>query len=104
MAAIAAGEHHSLALRADGTVVGWGGNLVEPIVPPDDATNVVAIAAGAYHSLALRADGTVVGWGRETCGEVTVPASATNVVAITARCLSQSRVARRRNDGRLGIE
>ena len=51
--AVAAGDYHSLALRADGTVIAWG--------PREDATavpvglsNVVAIAAGGSHSLALQ--------------------------------------------------
>ena len=63
MVAIAAGAYHSLALKADGTVVGWGENGYGQTTIPAGATNVVAIAAGDYHSLALKADGTVVGWG-----------------------------------------
>src|SRR5688572_6847253 len=61
--ALAAGLH-SLALRADGTVVGWGhqedSNDLD--VPPG-LSNVIAVAAGYSHSLALRADGTVLAWG-----------------------------------------
>jgi phage gp45-like len=102
--AIAAGGFHSLALKADGTVVGWGAgtfvadpedftNYGQALIPPS-ATNVVAIAAGGFHSLALRADGTVVGWGAGTFvadpedftnyGQALIPPSATNVVAIAA--------------------
>jgi hypothetical protein len=46
--AIAAGHYFSLALRADGTVLAWGGlNLEgELISPPTDLTDVIAIAAG----------------------------------------------------------
>jgi alpha-tubulin suppressor-like RCC1 family protein len=61
--AIAAGERHSIALRADGTVVGWGNNDYGQTNRPPEATNVVAIAAGYNHNVALRADGTIVSWG-----------------------------------------
>jgi alpha-tubulin suppressor-like RCC1 family protein len=80
--AIAAGYSHSLALRADGTVVAWGDNFFGQTNRPPEAINVVAIAAGYNHNLALRADGTVVGWGRGSQGQTTIPAEATNVVAI----------------------
>jgi hypothetical protein len=82
--AIAAGNDHSLALRADGTVVGWGYNGQGQTTIPASATNVVAIAAEYAHSLALRVDGTVVGWGDNFQGQSTIPASASNVVAIAA--------------------
>ncbi len=65
--ALAAGPTHSLALRADGTLVGWGRiydvfwkTYVDFPALPAGATGVVAIAAGPRHRLALRADGTVV--------------------------------------------
>jgi alpha-tubulin suppressor-like RCC1 family protein len=66
---VAAGRYHSLALRADGTVTGWGSTNVVA----DGMSNVVSIAAGAFHSLALLADGTVVAWGNNTYGQITVP-------------------------------
>src|SRR5439155_5660613 len=57
---------HSLALRSNGTVVGWGDNYVcnSPVFAgqasiPLGLTNVVAIAAGDYHSLALTT-GTII--------------------------------------------
>src|ERR1041385_6077661 len=61
--AIAEGGGHSLALRQDGTVIGWGDNSIGQATPPTNLIGVVAIAAGGYHSLALKRDGTVVGWG-----------------------------------------
>jgi len=90
--AIAAGGMHSLALRADGTILGWGDDWYGQSTPPPSLTNVVAIAAGELYSLALRADGTVVGWGAGTTnsgswpdfGQASIPAAATNVVAIAA--------------------
>ncbi|MGH7973646.1 MAG: hypothetical protein ACREIC_33430, partial [Limisphaerales bacterium] len=96
---VAGGDYHSLALRADGTVVGWGasGRLggyynYGQTAPPPDATNVIQVAAGGYHSLALREDGTVVAWGAGTTtnsvpfnwGQSTLPAGLRDVVAIAA--------------------
>jgi hypothetical protein len=73
--AIAAGTFHSIALKADGTVVTWGMNLCGEASPPAGLSNVVAITAGYYHSLALKADGTVVGWGWNAFGETVAPAN-----------------------------
>ncbi|MGC3960295.1 MAG: DUF5011 domain-containing protein [Verrucomicrobiota bacterium] len=82
---LAAGGLYSLALKADGTIFGWGRNDEGQTSIPANATNVVALAAGEFYSLALKADGTVVGWGRnDDYGEITIPASATNLVALAA--------------------
>ncbi len=72
------GALHSVALRADGTVVDWGWASTNV---PDEAFSIVSVAAGSYHSLALRSDGRVVSWGIHANP---VPASATNIVAIAA--------------------
>jgi alpha-tubulin suppressor-like RCC1 family protein len=82
--AIAAGTGHNLALRADGTVIGWGDDSNGQIDIPAFATNVVAIAGGEGHSMALRQDGTVVCWGLNNYNDTIPPASATNLVAIAA--------------------
>jgi len=82
--AIAAGGSNSLALKTDGSVVGWGLNNYGQTNIPASVTNVVAIAAGSYHSLALKVNSTVVGWGDNWFGQTNVPTSATNVVAIAA--------------------
>jgi alpha-tubulin suppressor-like RCC1 family protein len=83
--ALAAGDHHALALRANGTVIGWGGNELGQTNPPASATNLVAIAAGFGHNLGLRANGSVIAWGTNEFNRTIVPATATNgVVAISA--------------------
>ncbi len=51
--AIAAGYDHSLALRSDGSIVGWGDDDNGQASPPS-GNDFVAIAAGGGHSLALR--------------------------------------------------
>jgi hypothetical protein len=55
--AVAAGDLHSLALLANGTVVAWGYNAYGQTNTPSGLTNVVAIAAGTQHCLALVGDG-----------------------------------------------
>jgi len=82
--AITAGQSHSLALKSDGTVVGWGNNGSGQATPPTNLTAVVAITAGQTHSLALRSDGTVVGWGVGKSGQSTPPTNLAGVVAIAA--------------------
>jgi alpha-tubulin suppressor-like RCC1 family protein len=81
--AISPGLDHALALRSDGTVVGWGYNGYGETNVPVGLNNVVAIAAGYYYSLALRADGKVTAWGGFST-VTNVPASLSNVVAIAA--------------------
>ena len=83
---IAAGNHHTLALEPDGSVLAWGdNNYRQSTVPTEAHSGVVAVAAGGYHSLALRSDGSVVAWGSHLAGATTVPTGAqSGVVAIEA--------------------
>ena len=88
--AVAMGDVHGLALRADDQLVGWGGAGGsadwDPAVIP--STGVVkAIAAGRFHNLVLQQDGTVRGWGSpvsENHGQWSVPEGLSNVVAVSA--------------------
>jgi alpha-tubulin suppressor-like RCC1 family protein len=78
--AIAAGQARNVALRKDGTVVGWGyANDV-----PAGISNVIAISIGYHNSLALKRDGTVIAWGRFGFQPATVPEGLSNVVSIAA--------------------
>src|SRR5688500_6051039 len=54
--AIAAGAEHSLALRANGTVVAWGSNTRGESTVPPGLANVVGIAAG-LHRVAVKSGG-----------------------------------------------
>ena len=87
MIAIAASGNHTLALRANGTLVAWGqnedaiGNFVGQSTIPPGLNGVVAIGAGEYHSIAAKSDGTVVAWGDNSHGQCDTPAGLANVVA-----------------------
>lgn len=79
--AIASGSGHSLALREDGTVVGWGlaPSSTQRVIP--ETHGVVAMAAGQSVDVFLHADGTVTGWGEKWVG---APVGLTEVVGIAS--------------------
>lgn len=97
---ISAARNHSLALKLDGTVVGWGWNSIGQatgfvssgpaittgpvVIAGQGLTNVTAIATGISASIALRNDGTVVEWGDNQNGRLAAPSGLRNVVAIAA--------------------
>ena len=94
--AIAARESDGLALKADGTVVGWRSGALRltdtQMYAVAGISNVVAIAVGGGHgggislvSVGLLKDGTVITWGAKTLhNDFAPPAGLSNVVAIAA--------------------
>jgi hypothetical protein len=59
---IACGDMHCVALRADGTIVGWGMHINGQLdFPPTPGWK--AVAADANTTYALKTDGSLVGWG-----------------------------------------
>ena len=86
VAAIAAGDLHTLALCDDGTLVAWGRNHVgqvgdlslpesrDPILVDMAGAlagkSVVAIDVGQNHNLALGSDGTLAAWGENNGGQL----------------------------------
>lgn len=78
--AVAGGEAHSVALRADGRVVAWGFNLSGQTNVPFGLSGVAGISAGANHSVAVRTNGTVVVWGAHE----QPPAGLNGVISVAA--------------------
>ncbi len=85
--AVATGEHHSMALCGDGTVVAWGLNtngqlgdntVINHNLPATVTTagtalsgkTVVGLGGGLSHSLALCSDGTLAAWGLNSSGQL----------------------------------
>ena len=79
IAALAAGEFHSVAATENGAVLQWGFNWGDV---PTDLTNTIAVAAGYEHSLALRKNGTVVAWGTNDAIANYVPSGLAGVKAV----------------------
>ena len=74
---------HSLALRADGTVVGWGVQMYAGGVP-SDLTNAVDIAAGWFHGAALAATVTTQAPPNQSPTDITLSLSGGSVPENTA--------------------
>jgi len=84
---IAVGEQHSLALKSDGTLWGWGQNLYGQLavsasgranhqrstpVPSAPGNDWKQAAVGGSHSVALKKDGTLWAWGNNWAGQLGV--------------------------------
>lgn len=85
---ISAGTDHSIAVRGDGALVGWGTNddgqigdgqfedfktgpvLIRKSDGTPWHTDAAKISAGSTHSMAERVDGSVYGWGHNGFGQL----------------------------------
>ncbi|WP_345033827.1 hypothetical protein [Kutzneria kofuensis] len=109
--AVTGGQYNGFALRADGTVWGWGDNSVRQMgngkstgystVPyPVSALDggVKAIAGNGFTTYALRSDGSVWAWGDNTYGQLgngttnptTVPRRIPNLTGVTQIAAGQA--------------
>jgi len=86
--AVAGGGLHSLGLRSNGAVVGWGdssfGQLNVPALPA--GVTYSGVAAGNIHSLAVRSDGLIAGWGGNFAGQTSVPGLPAGVTYTAVAC------------------
>jgi alpha-tubulin suppressor-like RCC1 family protein len=80
-AEIAAGKEHTLAVKEDGTLWGWGrnhwgqlgnGGFVDASQPVQVGTENKwrLVAVGQFHSLAIKTDGTLWAWGLNESGQL----------------------------------
>ena len=79
--AIAAGYFHSLALKSDGSLAGWGDNL-----RADERAGGQRLRGhrrGVLPQPGAESDGSLAGWGNNAYGQTNVPAG-NNFVAIAA--------------------
>jgi alpha-tubulin suppressor-like RCC1 family protein len=80
--AVAAAGHHSLGIKSDGTVVGWGANDYGQCDIPTPNQDFVAIASGGFmamaHDLGLKTDGRLVAWGDNRYGQCFGPSPTPN--------------------------
>ena len=78
---VSAGGSHSLALRADGSVLAWGNDSSGQLgagrslfsktpVTVAGVSGVSIVAAGTSHVIALKADGSVLAWGDNYYGQL----------------------------------
>ena len=78
---ISAGVDHSIALKADGTVQGWGsdalgglgsGRILDSPNPLQVAaiSTITALSSGLNYTVALKRDGTVWAWGDNRSGQL----------------------------------
>lgn len=109
--AIAAGNHHCLALASDGTLWSWGlglyGSLGDGIFHFDSPNGratptqvsplpggraIAAISAGGYHSLALANDGTLWTWGLGNLGQLGNGSFVNSAVPVPVNAIPGGRV------------
>ncbi|MES2258775.1 MAG: Ig-like domain-containing protein [Pseudomonadota bacterium] len=79
-ARVAVGASHTLAVKADGTLWGWGSNSngqvgnnsARDVTAPQQigiANTWVAVTAGLRHSFGMQSDSTLWGWGSDEFGQ-----------------------------------
>jgi hypothetical protein len=82
--AIASSLDDNVALKRDGTVVGWGHTIASRSATIPSLTGVKSVSVGYLHGFALLSNGTVVAWGDGIAGENTVPIGLSDLIAVAA--------------------
>ena len=78
---LSAGKYHNVAVKSDGSLIGWGKNDQGQCNIPTGT--FIEISAGTNHSLAIRTDGTLAAWGDNNYGQINTP-SGNNYIAVSA--------------------
>ena len=80
---VAIGIQDSLAVRTDGSVVGWGDVNGQGVIP-SSATNVAVAKLGQSWNVALKNDGTTISWPTSAAGDTNIPPNLSDVAEIAA--------------------
>jgi alpha-tubulin suppressor-like RCC1 family protein len=72
MAAIYSTEHAFAALKADGSIMAWGGSTHGGSGEPTDS-DYIKIYSTEYAFAALKADGSITAWGNSKYGGIGAP-------------------------------
>jgi len=81
---ITAGFYHSVAIKSNGSVWGWGENIYSELNKPTDTTIISSpvqilenkspqwaeVASGDNHNISLKSNGTLWGWGANNVGQL----------------------------------
>jgi alpha-tubulin suppressor-like RCC1 family protein len=83
---VAGGWRHSMALRPDGTLLGWGNDTLGQLDYPTDTNHTyyyISVSCGYLHSIGLLSNGVVKAWGDNFYGQTIVPPNLSGVVAVS---------------------
>lgn len=77
--AVSAGHYHTMAIRSDSSLWGWGynkygqlgdGTRVDKVTPLRIMENVRSVSAGKFNTMAIKADNSLWAWGFNTYGHL----------------------------------
>ena len=100
--AVAAGDHHTLALKTSGEAWAWGHNQYGQLGDGSTADRCLpvrvhylqeahAVSGGTWHSAAARKDGSVKCWGRNNRGQLGSQTPASSVYPRTVQGIEDAK-------------